>query len=86
MGTPMISYQILQSSQQINDLGGLSLVAKILKGNSIFRYSPIADKRPVRQDRITDSDIIISYLTVLCQGRTAFTDVERFRKSKFIKK
>ncbi|MCP4267560.1 MAG: IS1380 family transposase [Candidatus Brocadiaceae bacterium] len=82
----MISYKILQSSQQINDLGGLSVVAQILKGNSIFGYSPIAEKRAVRRDRITDSDILISYLTILCQGRTAFTDVERFRKSKFIRR
>ena len=84
MGTPMISFKILQSSQQINDLGGLSLIAQILKSNPIFRYSPIADHRNVRSDRISDSDILISYLTILCQGRTAFADVERFRQSKFI--
>ncbi len=79
----MISYNICKSTEQINDLGGLSLVARILRKNSIFKFTPITD---VRSDRIKDADVILSYITVLCQGRTAYSDVERIRRSKYARR
>ena len=83
MGTPMLSFKIRKSSQQINGLGGLSLAARILNKNSIFKFNPITC---VRKDRISDADIVISYLAILCQGRTAYSDIERIRKSKYVRR
>ncbi len=83
MGTPMLSYKIRQSSQQINDLGGLVLIADLLKNSSIYNFAPLASSR---HDRISDGDIIMSYLTLLCQGRSSFSAVSRIKKSKYIRK
>ncbi len=83
MGTPMIPFKIQKSTQQINDLGGLVLIADLLKDCSIFDFSPISS---IRKDRIKDSDVIMSYLTLLCQGRTSYAAVDRIRQSKFIRK
>jgi hypothetical protein len=83
MGTPMISFKIRQSTQQINDLGGMALVADLLKNSSIFNFSPIES---TRKDRISDSDVIMSYLTLLCQGRTSYAAVKRIQKSKYLRK
>jgi len=83
MGTPMISFKIQKSRQQINDLGGLSLISDLIKTNSIRTFSPFAK---TRFDRIKDSDIILSYIALLCQGRTAYADIERIKNSKFVRK
>lgn len=83
MGTPMIPFKIQKSTQQINALGGLVLIADLLKKNGIYTFSPIDS---TRTDRIKDSDIILSYLTLLCQGRTSYAAVERIRQSKFTRK
>ncbi len=45
IGTPMILYKIRKSNQQINDLGGMVLIADLLKNSSLYNFTTIISTR-----------------------------------------
>lgn len=73
-----------QSRETLTPLAGLSLV-----GNAIRRFSQLrqlVDPRfPVRAG-IPTSDILIAMLGLLCQGKSDFDAIERFRQDPFFPK
>ncbi len=75
------TFQLWQTSESLTALGGLPLI-----GQAVARFSQLQsliDPRfPVRNG-IPNSDILLAQLGLLCQGKSDFEAIERYRKDRF---
>jgi hypothetical protein len=72
--------KIEQSSEKINSNGGLILSGIQLSKINFSKHTNKALKRlNKRSDAILNSDILLSYIGLLCMGFTSFEDIEKFR-------
>jgi len=75
-----MNVKIEQSTEKINSNGGLVLIGQQLKKIKFTQHIKKTLKRlDKRSDAILNSDIILSYIGLLCMGFTAFDDIEKFR-------
>ncbi len=78
-----VPFVLRQDRKTLTPLGGLALV-----GRAIARFSQLRqliDPRfPIRKG-IPNSDILIAYLGLLCQGKSDFDAIERFREDRFFR-
>ena len=75
-----MSIKIGQSSEKINSNGGLILVGRQLNKIKFSRHiKKSLNKLNKRSDAILISDILLSYIGLLCMGSTAFEDIEEYR-------
>ena len=75
-----MSIKIEQSSEKINSIGGLILIGRQLKKIKFSKHIKKSLKRlNKRSDAIQSSDILLSYIGLLCMGSTAFEDIEEYR-------
>jgi hypothetical protein len=77
-----MSIKIEQSSGKINSTGGLILISRPLDKIKFSKHIKKSLKRiNKRSDAILSSDILLSYIGLLCMGSTAFEDIEEYRNN-----
>lgn len=79
----MPKFIFVQSDEDIMPIGGLALVGALLdktRLNERLNKIPVKD---IKNTRIKNSDIIRSYLGLLCQGKNDFEYIEEFRDDPF---
>lgn len=77
-----MKFKIEQSSEKINNAGGIALVGALLDQsglNDAVDEIRTGKGRPI----YSNSSIIRSYLGLLCQGRTSFDDLTLFKNNEF---
>ena len=75
-------FKIEQSNERIVGNGGLALVGAILSElNLDIRLNNI--KVMGGDPKITNADVVKAYMGLLCQGRTAYEDIELYRDDRF---
>ena len=75
----MKQYKILRGKDDLNSTGGNYFSGLILRG--LTKILP-ADFQVRRKDAITDRDILMSQIGLLCNARTDFNDVELYKHDK----
>jgi len=81
-----MSIKIEQSSEKINSIGGLILIGSQLSKIKFSNYIQTSLKNlNKRSDAIQCSDILLSYIGLLCTGSTAFEDIDEYRNNSAFK-
>jgi hypothetical protein len=69
--------EVVFTNERLITPSGLSIVGGLLRKNELVR---LANRMPVKQKRsepqIKNGDILLSYIGLLCQGKTEFEAVE----------
>ena len=72
--------EVVFTNERLITPGGLSIVGGLLEKSEFVRF---ANRMPVKQKRsepqIKNGDILLSYIGLLCQGKTEFEAVEEMR-------
>ena len=76
-----VQFILRQGHETLTPLAGLALVGKAIARFSQLRQR-IDPRFPVRSG-IPNSDVLIAYLGLLCQGKSDFDAIERFREDRF---
>ncbi len=74
---------LVQSNEEIMPIGGLSLVGALLDKTGLNERLNKVPVKDLSNIRISNSDIIRSYLGLLCQGKNDFQYIEEFREDPF---
>ena len=81
-----MSIKIEQSSEKINSNGGLILIGRQLMKIEFSKHiKKLLKEMNRRCDAILYSDILLSYIGLLCMGSTAFEDIEEYRDNSAFK-
>jgi len=81
-----MSIKIEQSTEKINSIGGLILIGSQLSKIKFSNYIQACLKKlNKRSDAIKYSDILLSYIGLLCTGSTAFEDIDEYRNNSAFK-
>ncbi len=79
----MTEFIIKKLSYELSSHAGLAFVGKYLKG---IKFNSLVDPMfPVRSG-VANSDILKSYLALLCLGKNDFDAIENFRGDEFFKR
>ncbi len=79
----MVKFVIEESDECIVTHSGLSIVGQLLSNTHLEERLNSSLISPVSDPFITNSEVIISYIGLLCQGKTAYEDIEEFREDPF---
>jgi hypothetical protein len=74
----MKQYKIKTGKGELNSTGGNHLLGILLKSHA-QRAIPV-NFQSRRSDAITDRDILLTQIGLLCNGRNDFNDVDLYRK------
>ena len=75
-----MNIKIEQGNEKINSNGGLVLIGQQLKKIKFTKHMKKSLKKfDKRSDGIANSDILLSYIGLLCMGFTSFEDIEQYR-------
>ncbi len=80
----MIKFKVQQTTEKINNNGGLSLIGCLLKNAGISKLLNKAKK--IKSSEISEYDIVTSYLGLICMGKTDFIEIEQYREDEFFKR
>lgn len=79
----MVYFVIEQSNERIITHSGLSLIGLLLSKTTLDKQLNGALCPGTLEPDITNSEVIFSYLALLCQGKTAYENIEEFRDNEF---
>lgn len=78
-------FEIEQSGEIISGSGGLVLVGKILSDIGLPARVNHIKTGKAEEPEISNAEVVTAYVGLLCQGRTAYEEVEPFRNDRFFK-
>ncbi len=77
-----MSIKIEQTNEKINSIGGLALIGRqLMKIKFSKNIKKLLKGMNKRSDAILNSDILLSYIGLLCMVSTAFEDIEDYRNN-----
>jgi hypothetical protein len=77
-----MDYKIVATDEIISSTSGLFIVGNLLKKTNLKNRI----NKQFRSNLISNSDIMFSYIGLLCQGKCDFDNIESYRKEPFFKK
>ncbi len=82
-----MNIKIEQTNEKINSIGGLALIGRqLMKIKFSKNIKKLLKGMNKRSDAILNSDILLSYIGLLCMGSTAFEDIEEYRTNTAFKR
>jgi hypothetical protein len=77
-----MDYKIVFTDELISSTSGLFIVGNLLKKTNLKNRI----NKQFKNNLISNSDIMFSYIGLLCQGKNDFDNIEAYRKEPFFKK
>ena len=78
-----MKFEIEQIDEYLISCSGLSLVGMILPRTNLIKRLNKMPLPHVKNPQVSNSDCVISYLGLLCQGKSDFDHIEAFRDDQF---
>lgn len=72
-----------ESNERLTPIAGLALVGKVLEQTSLRKRLDRVYLPGVSMPEISHSDVVFSYIGLLCHGKSDFDDIELYRKDPF---
>ena len=76
-------FKIGESDEVITTHAGLSLVGELLRKTRLERRLNATQLPDQTTPQVSHAEVAVSYLGLLCQGKSGFDHIEPFRKDKF---
>ena len=80
-----MKYLLKQSSEELTTYSGMTLVGALLAKTELYKRLSKTQLSGVIAPELSHGDIAISYIGLLCQGKSDFDCIEEFRKDKFFR-
>ena len=75
-----MNYNIVQGTEEINSIGGISLVGKMLNNLKSFKFINDLQPKKVKNGTISHNNILKSMIALFTLGKTDYADINLYKK------